>query len=440
MFGNYLTTFRGLHRNVRLYLLATALLGFAIDGGIYSVVFNLYLVRLGFGPTFIGQINAAGLLTFALASLPAGALGSWLGYRAMMVAGLILMIGGGVLMPMAQVIAEGSPAMGLIASYVAIYMGLSFYFVNAVPFIMEYTVPRLRGYVFSIQTGLLALAAVGGSLIGGFLPRLFAQALNVPQTQPDPYRYPLFIGVALMAPAVFALLLARRDTAATSAVNLDLYPTTEGRHGVAPTHALAAGASIAFVLVAISVIRFFQVSGVGAAATFFNVYMDTQLHVPTAAIGLIAALARLLSAPAAMAVPFLVMRWSAVRVVLAVSLLTSLFLLPLAFSPGWGAAGMGFIGVIVVSAMRYPAYLTFSMELVPVRWRGVLSGAGEMAGGLSFALTAFVGGYVIVGRGYTALFAAAAVLTLVGTLLFWAYASTPRPRRRRALVGASGAD
>jgi hypothetical protein len=35
------------------------------------VVFNLYLLRLGYDPTFVGQINSIGLLTFALASMPA---------------------------------------------------------------------------------------------------------------------------------------------------------------------------------------------------------------------------------------------------------------------------------------------------------------------------------------------------------------------------------
>ena len=50
-----------------------------------------------------------------------------------------------------------------------------------------------------------------------------------------------------------------------------------------------------------------------------------------------------------------------------------------------GIGGVGLCGVVVFSAMRYPAYLTYSMEMVPPNWRGVLSGSGEMAGGLSFA-------------------------------------------------------
>ena len=49
MFADYVRALRGFNRNVRLYLFTTALLGFTIFGGIYPVLFNLYLLRLGHG-------------------------------------------------------------------------------------------------------------------------------------------------------------------------------------------------------------------------------------------------------------------------------------------------------------------------------------------------------------------------------------------------------
>ena len=57
---------------ILFYLIGTALVGFALDGGIYAVLLNLYLVRLGYGPELIGMINSAGQLAFALFSLPLG--------------------------------------------------------------------------------------------------------------------------------------------------------------------------------------------------------------------------------------------------------------------------------------------------------------------------------------------------------------------------------
>ncbi len=62
-------------RDARLYLSSAALMGFTIFGGVYSLLMNLYLLRLGYGPGAIGVANAAGLLGWALACLPAGRLG-----------------------------------------------------------------------------------------------------------------------------------------------------------------------------------------------------------------------------------------------------------------------------------------------------------------------------------------------------------------------------
>ena len=200
MLGSYLAALRGLHRNVRLYFVATALLGFSIDGGIYSVVFNLYLVRLGYGPEFIGVVNSVGLLVFALSSLPAGA-GGRVGYRSMVMRDGVDHCGRGAA-AIAQTIAPLAPGGWLITSYTLVFLGLAVYFVNAVPFLMEMTATAQRGLAFSLQTGLLALAAMGGSLIGGFLPRLYATVLQIAQDQPDPYRFPLFISAALMLPAL----------------------------------------------------------------------------------------------------------------------------------------------------------------------------------------------------------------------------------------------
>ena len=71
---SYLQTIRLFNRNVRLYLFAVAMIGFSYIG-LFVVLFNLYLLRLGYGASFIGVLNAAGPLTFILISLPASSFG-----------------------------------------------------------------------------------------------------------------------------------------------------------------------------------------------------------------------------------------------------------------------------------------------------------------------------------------------------------------------------
>ena len=76
--ANYLSKLR-FNRDVWLVLITWALMGFAYTG-VFLVLFNLYLLRLGYGPEFVGIVNGVGLIA-ALVSLPAGALGKRWGSR-----------------------------------------------------------------------------------------------------------------------------------------------------------------------------------------------------------------------------------------------------------------------------------------------------------------------------------------------------------------------
>lgn len=82
---SYLNTLRLFSREARLYLVTAGLIGFTIFGGIYTTLLNLYLLRLGYGPEFIGLVNAVGLFGLAIFSLPAGMLGDRWGVRRMMI-------------------------------------------------------------------------------------------------------------------------------------------------------------------------------------------------------------------------------------------------------------------------------------------------------------------------------------------------------------------
>ncbi len=67
-------------------------------------------------------------------------------------------------------------------------------------------------------------------------------------------------------------------------------------------------------------------------------------------------------------------------------------------------AGLGYIGVIALTSIRYPSFLIYTMGIMPARYRSVMSGAGEMSAGFSFSLMALAGGYLIANQGYRDLF------------------------------------
>jgi len=149
------------------------------------------------------------------------------------------------------------------------------------------------------------------------------------------------------------------------------------------------------------------------------VYLDSELLVSTARIGLLLALGRLLGIPAALATGPLTARYGNRGVVIGASLGTALSILPIALVPHWGAAGLSLIGVLGLSGIRYPASIVYFLELVPPAQRATVSGLTEMAAGICFTAMTFGGGYMIAAFGYRSLFLLGAALTGMSALVFW---------------------
>jgi len=393
--------------SVARYFVAVALVGFAIDGGIYSVLLNLFLLRLDYGPEQIGLINAAGTLTFALACLPAGVIGARWGSRQSMLLGLALMSAGSLLLPLADLLAPQWRLPWLVVQVSVLDLGLALYFVNTAPFVMEAIRPEQRTHIFSLQTALLALAAFLGSLVGGFMPPLLAALLGNSDSSPAPYRYALLFAGLTILPAMLAIHSARPAALPRSTL---------------PAPVVAASPltrSLIMLMAMIAIVRVLQVSGLAATTTFFNVYLDSDLLVSTARIGLLLALGRLLGIPAALATGPLTARFGNRGVVIGASLGTALSILPIALIPHWSAAGLSLIGVLGLSGIRYPASIVYFLELVPPGQRATVSGLTEMSAGICFTAMTFGGGYMIAAFGYRSLFMLGAGLTGLSALVFW---------------------
>ena len=376
----------------------------------YVMLFNLYLLRLGYDLAFIGLVNGVAQMGMALFSLPAGSMGRRWTSRRMLIVGIgMAAIGLGAL-PLAESMPAAWQAGWLIGTYAFAWLGGALFIVNSNPFLMSVTGPEERQHVFSIRQAVLPLAAFGGSLVGGLLPGLLAGPLGLTLDQPDPYRYVLFIAAAFLIPALLALKATR------SVISSDAQQIRVEDAGPRPTGLMAFMALVVLL----------QVVGHSSARTFFNVYLDDGLHMSTAAIGGLAAVGQLLAAPVALVTPFLVARWGSGRTITWGILGMALALLPLALIPHWSAAGSGFMGVVALFALTTPAFAVCQQEIVAPAWRATMAGAIAMTTGLSTAAVAFGGGYVIDAFGYQTFFVACAVLAAVGSLLFWGFTWVPR--------------
>jgi MFS family permease len=429
MIASYLSALRRFNRDLCLYLAASALYGLAFDG-VVTVLFNLYVLRLGFGPQQIGLVNAVAAVIFTLACLPAGAWVARWGSRRALIAGMALITTGSVLFPLVEFLPPAWAVPCLLAGNALWGLGLALSWVSGIPFLMAAAGPGARDHAFAAYAAVGPLSAFLGSLLGGALPGILASLLGTTLDEPTAYGYALWLP-ALVGVAAVLLLRAMREASATQVAT---QPTQVRRAADVRRAPYGLIAVVALIVV-------FRYAGNGAVTTFTNVYLDAGLGTSTAFIGALIAAGKLLSVPAVLATPFLVARWGRGRTVVLGSLLLALAALPLALVPHWAAAGVGYIGVTALFAITTTALRVYSQELVSSSSRSAMSAAFMTGGGLSASAVAFGGGRLIPSIGYSGLFLAGAVLTGLGAAVFWGVFRVPRGElARRAGAGAGLGD
>jgi predicted MFS family arabinose efflux permease len=271
-----------------------------------------------------------------------------------------------------------------------------------------------------------------GTLLGGFLPAEIAGWTGRSTDDAMTYLLPLLLGGLMLIPGFFALMAARSSdpgqATATDPLDLKLPPAEPGR----PPRPQVTERAV-FTILIMALVGALYICAMAGTMSFFNLYMDRDLGVPTARIGTIIACGQLLAVPVALTMAGLARRigygsafaWSAAGVALC-SLLIALV-------PKWWAAGAGAVGITVFSAIAFPSITVYQQELVEPDWRPIMSGAYMMAIALAWGAMATAGGYLIEAQGYRSLFLLGAGLSLVGVVVFTLYAT-----RRTRLLAAKG--
>ena len=416
---NYWQIVRGGNRDLRLYLLADGSSGFTVDGGIYAVIFNLYLLRLGYREPFIGSVNGSGLLAYGVFSFAAGWLGSRFRTRKLIGIGLSVMALGCAALPCAEFVAPDRRGVWLMATYVFTNLGLALHTTNGAPFLTEISLVRERPYFYSMVATSWSLAGFAGNLIGGLLPALFAALLSTSLTEAALYRYALWLTPLLLLPAAVGMFTMRAVT-------------VKSQTGALQQLTLGAGGATKIGMLAL--VRFLFVMATGAVLIFLNMYLHKELGVGAASIGLLLGAGRLFAAGASLLAPVMAARWSKANLILGAACGAAISMIPLIAIAHTGAAALSFVGVMTLMAIRIPTYAAYAMEAVTPSRRALMSGASEMANGLGFAVIGLGGGAIINSFGYRTLFLVSACLTIAGAFLFARYCR-PQPQS----VAACGA-
>jgi predicted MFS family arabinose efflux permease len=169
----YRAHFCQLSTNVKIFLIGNAIQGMGLS--IYSLLFNLYLKKLGLGESAIGGLISTTSLGISLMAIPAALIVEKLHVKHLVMTGLFL----SSLFYTFQILSvdEGSLfAFGLLAS-----MFQALFNISISPFYLRNSSPEQRVHLFSMNSSLNMAAHLVGYLIGGYLPDLihsFASELS----------------------------------------------------------------------------------------------------------------------------------------------------------------------------------------------------------------------------------------------------------------------
>jgi len=388
-----------LGRNSILLIAVSGILGLGFYG-ITMLLRVLFVLRLGYGPQFVGLFNAVGSLGFMAMSLPGGALGGRIGVRRTMLIGAVTTVMGMVLMPVAEFLPSHVRATWLLTWRVSASMGYSVLSVNLVPLLIAVTRTEDRNKACSINSAVRGMGAFLGSIFGGMLPGLFADAIGQTLGDPGPYRWGLWVGAIISSVALIPVGLSHHADPVAS-------KKRSGGYGALRSVPIALMLAHVFV----------GHAGWAICQAFASAYMDTELRLPASSIGLIVSGGQCVAILTALLTPRLANRLGNGWILTAATLGMAVSMVPLGLIRHWAAVVVAQLGVVALSAIWMPALQVFQMELVDAQWRSVLYGAISMSMSLSFTSVNLGGGYLIAAAGYRSLFMVGALLSAVGSAL-----------------------
>jgi MFS family permease len=389
--------------NARRILLSTFFAGLGASG--FALLYNLYLLSLGFHADFIGLVASVTTLSTAAAGPAAFFLSRRIPLGRILILGFLLQVIG------CTGQALSGAAAGILIFSVVYGLSQGFYWAPLPPFLAENSSAEERNHLFSINIAVQLLAGIVGYLAAGQAPAALAGALVLEPT--GSFRATLLIATTAAGLALLPMLTVGRAISANVRRGADVYHAEREETG--HRHVAALGASALAMGVA-----------TGLSFPFFNVYFVTQQGASAETVGRIFALSSVLSTIAALAAPGLAARVGYVRSIALSRLAAGAAMAAMALASSLGVAVATFWIRNFALQIMAPLIDAFGMAVVPGRRRAVQASVTSTLWHAGYGLTSIFSGMIIVGFGFTPPFIGAAIVVAGNAIVFWLYYRTWR--------------
>ncbi|MBI4318481.1 MAG: MFS transporter [Chloroflexi bacterium] len=406
----YVEQVRRFSRNAKLFLAYDLLSG--LGTGIWAVMFNLYLLRVGFSVTFVGEYWGINMLFHGLAAFPAGLIGDKIGRRKAFILATTL-----------SVCARGVLLFTLDPSWLLVFaaiagIGDGFHGVTGAPFMMENSEREERPLLFSLDASFLQVSIFVGSLSGGFLPLFWAGILGVPLLDPQAARLALVLSLPLTLISLIPLAIMKEKPVELVESFVELFTLS---HMV--SHGIIARLVLCSAFIGI---------GFGISTRFFNVFFAEAQGASDDQVGMIMAIGALGAAASILFSPMMTNKWGKVRSILFTQASSVPFLLLMAMVPDLSMVTALFVFRGALYSISMPLRNQLSMEFIESQERATTAGLIHMLFDIGGSAGAWFGGMLMFGGNFVAAFGVASLVFLIPAVLYYVFFAAME-RRQLAL-------
>lgn len=396
IFKNYVAAYKALRLNARRFLAFTFLISLAQS--VFGLVFNLYILKIGYTMDFVGVLSSIPGLTIAALAIPMALLTTGIPARKLLLASVGLSTA--AMLGMALITAR-VPLMllGVLNGAAAAAMAIT-----AFPLMARNSTEGERQHLFSFQFALGTAAAFAGSLASGWLTKGWAALLFSGDEGALAYRGTLLTACLLML------------AAAGSAAGIKEAAVPEAKKEAGAFGGLDISKAF-YVLLPQLIIGF----GAGMIMPYLNIFFKTGFTLGIASLGFCMSLMPLAMAFGGLIGPWLVKRVGQVRAMIAFQGLSIPFLATMGFS--------GFLIPTVLAAFArtllmnasWPVYSVFMLGHFPPSQHQAISSIYTAVWNLTFAASTRFSGRLQMDFGFT--------LPFLITITCYAFATLVLSRR-----------
>ncbi len=385
---------------------------FGLGMGIWTVIFNLYLLSQGFDAAFVAKMVSMKWWAHGAFVLPAGILSDlYVRLKTFLYATVFATILN------VLKLSSSDPQLLLLFNGTG-GIAESFLIVAGGPMLMEHSREGERIYLFSLFTFFMMISSTIGSLLGGVLPGIGGALLTLDRGNPGSFRFALALAVPLMALSFIPIYLIkekwqRRKLSAwwkgiKSWSILGVMAVSTGLTGLA----------------------------IGFTFPFYNIFFVSRFGASPTTIGIIFAGGSLLGALGTALAPAVEARLGKVSTITVARLISVPFLMGMVLMPMLAPAAIFYLGRRASMSLGFPVRALFRMEIVEEQERGTTSGLVHAMAEFPIGISAWMAGGMMARDDWLTPYSWAAVLLVASAAIFFFYF---RPLEKRTTSSSTSA-